>query len=95
MAEEIVTQIDATDPIVDAARRDLCLESVYELDKIARTLPGLVPRTEDQEFYLVKALAGRMLRLTSALMGALGDIDVPDKDIHRIVHFDEVASSQG
>lgn len=94
MADAILNQVGHLDPVVDGARRELCIQSAYELDKIARTLPGLVPRTEDQEFYLVKALAGRMLRLTSALMGALGDIELSDEQLSNIVHFD-VGNGQG
>ena len=49
----------------------LLLEAIWELDKIGRILPGLVPPSEDQNHYAVKSVAGRMLRLTSALMEGL------------------------
>jgi hypothetical protein len=67
-------------------RRRLCLEGVYELDKIARVLPQLVPLDDDQNHYAVKALAGRMLRLTSMLMSGMDEYEATAK-LEDIVHF--------
>ena len=73
-------------------RNHLCLEAVWELDKIARILPGLVPIDDDQQHFAVKALAGRMLRLTSALLDGLGDKMAPNEHLRRIVNFTECVS---
>jgi len=67
-------------------RRRLCLEGVYELDKIARVLPGLVPLEDDQNHYAVKALAGRMLRLTHMLMLGLDEHEATAK-LDGVIHF--------
>ena len=87
MADETVT-----DPVIE--RKHLCLEATWELDKIARMLPGLVPLDDDQQHFAVKALAGRILRLTSALMDGLGDDTRTNEDMRRIINFDE-CNSQG
>ena len=55
-------------------RDDLVMEIVFELDKIARTLPGLVPLDAEQTladaqtYFIMRTFGGRMLRLTSILM---------------------------
>lgn len=82
-----------TTKLLDEKRLDLCLAAVWELDKIGRTLPGIVPLDEEQTHYAVKAFAGRMLRLTSALMDALQD-DASNEAIANIVNFEE-GTSQG
>lgn len=61
---------------LDNARKMACLEAAYELDVIARMLPGLAANNSDEIFasyYKTRCIAGRMLRLTSALMAGLGD----------------------
>lgn len=67
-------------------RAGICLEGVWELDKIARTLPDLVTLEDNQEHFIVRALAGRMLRLTGMLMSALGD-NVPNEKLEKCVNF--------
>lgn len=67
-------------------RRRICLEGVYELDKIARVLPGLVPLDDDQNHYAVKALSGRMLRLTHMLMRGLDEYEATQK-LEDVIHF--------
>lgn len=69
------------------------LQAVYELDKLARVLPSLVPVDEDQHHYAVKGVAGRMLRLTSVLLSGLDDDQVHASDIQGIVNF--TATGQG
>jgi hypothetical protein len=87
MADSILNQIDLTHPIVNGARRDLCLQCAHELDDIASALPGLIPNVKGGGHTLAKALASRMLRLTSALMSALDEDRVTDNEIHQIVNF--------
>lgn len=87
-----------TVPVTAAARptgafKDLQLQCAWELDKIARMLPELVPLDEDQAHYAVKALAGRMLRLTSALMSLADEDQVSAEEIDRMVNL--CGSSQG
>lgn len=67
----------------------LLLQAVWELDKLARILPGLVPLDEDMAHYAVKGVSGRIVRLASALMSGLsGEAD--EADIKRIINFDDV-----
>jgi len=89
MATQDSTNPAQTNILHDSDRVLLCLQATYELDKIARILPSTVPLNEDQIHYAVKALAGRMLRLTSALLDGLGDDGVTTEEIRKIVHFDE------
>lgn len=68
-------------------RQMVSLEAVWEIDAIARNLPGLADGVEDQTAVrlLVRAMAGRMLRLTGALMSVLNEEDEPTEDLARIV----------
>jgi len=71
----------------DEDRKHLCLEGVWELEKIAKTLPDLVSMREDGEHFIVRALAGRMLQLTGTLMSALDEDYITTKELERSVHF--------
>lgn len=57
---------------MDKNRLHLVLETAWEIDALARALPGLVPNIDEAEgaHLVVRALAGRMLRLSHVLMGA-------------------------
>lgn len=81
--------MSSTNLLQDEDRVKLCLAAVGELDKIARMLPGQVPLDEGQAHYAVKALAGRMLRLTGALLSGLGDECEATEKIRQVVDFDE------
>jgi|GEM_PF-2005629 hypothetical protein len=77
---------------VNERRRMVCLQATWEIDAIARALPGLVPDGDEESpehsgapRFLVRAMAGRMLRLTHVLMGALGDFIDTTEDLERIV----------
>ena len=78
---------------IDDHRTRLLRSAVYEMDKLVRLLPDMVPLDEDQAHYAVRGIAGRMLRLTHVLMGALEDDEITDKEIAGILHFD--GASQG
>ena len=82
MTEKTVTQD------TQARRDELVREISYELDKIARTLPEIVPLDADQVHFLVRAMAGRMLRLTSVLM----EIGQDERDIGEL---ESVVTLQG
>ncbi len=86
--------MSAVNILQDSDRVALCLTAVHELDKIARMLPSQVPLDEGLGHYAVKALAGRMLRLTGALLDGLGDEVVSTEEIRQVVDFDE-GTSQG
>lgn len=61
---------------MDDRRQMVCLEAAWEIDAVARILPGLVPIGDEdshQAHLVVRAMAGRLLRLTHVLMGALSD----------------------
>lgn len=71
----------------DKERKGICLEGVWELDKIARTLPDMVTLEENQEYFIVRAMAGRMLRITSMLMSAISD-DVENEALKKYIDFE-------
>lgn len=56
-------------------RQRVCLEAAWELDAVARLLPGLVPCPEDDTtpHLAVRCIAGRFVRLASLLMSGLSD----------------------
>ncbi len=66
----------------------LFYEAVYELDKLSRILPGLVPLTDDQTHYAVKGVAGRMVRLSGVLMQLLGAPGVVEGNVKHIINFE-------
>jgi hypothetical protein len=73
---------------VNERRRMICLEAAWEIDALARILPGLVPNVDEEAYsarLVVRSMAGRLLRLSSALMGALCDPPDPAEDLERIV----------
>jgi len=78
---------------IDSTRVGLLLDASYEVDKIARVLPNLVTMDDDQTHYAVRAMAGRLLRLTSILISGLGDDDFPIEKMERVLSFE--GSSQG
>ncbi len=75
-------------------RLAVCLDAVWELDALAKLLPGVVPHTIEGEYLVVRAIAGRMLRLTKCLMEGLTENAVSTDEIARIVTL-EGASTQG
>lgn len=85
--------IDSTENFVidgvpwNKERKSICLEGVWELDKIARVLPDLVTLEDNQEYFIVRAMAGRMLRITKMLMSAIGD-DVENEKLKKCIDFE-------
>lgn len=75
------------DITLSEVNQKLLLEAVWELDALGRMLPNLVPLREDQSHYAVKGIAGRMVRLTNALMDGLQGEQVDD-GLARIINFD-------
>lgn len=69
----------------------VCLEVAWELDALARVLPGLVPNVGEAHgaYHAVRGIAGRFLRLSSVLMSGLGDEAVPTSELERVVHLQE------
>lgn len=72
---------------VTEARKNILLDAVYELDKLSRVMPDLIPVDESQNHYAVRGICGRMLRLTSILMTGLDDPDEPDDSLKCVLDF--------
>ncbi len=72
-------------------RQLMCLEAVWELDALARVLPGLVPNIAevDGAHYAVRGVAGRILRLSWVLMNALEDEAVATAKLRRVIELQE------
>lgn len=68
-------------------RERICLEVAWELDALARLLPGLVPNIEEAHgaHHAVRGIAGRFLRLAEALMGAVQAPAYLDEHLEQIV----------
>lgn len=82
--------MSASIPMTEPHRR-LCLEVAWEIDALARVLPGLVPCVADgprgtDPHFVVRAMAGRLLRSSHVLMG-VADNDDPD-DMAQIINLD-------
>lgn len=69
----------------------VCLEAAWELDALARVLPGLVPNVEEAHgaYHAVRGIAGRFLRLSSVLMSGLDDEGAPTSGLERVIHLQE------
>ena len=82
-----------TTPMTEAHRK-LCLEVAWEIDALARVLPALVPCIAEHApadpHFVVRALAGRLLRLSGVLMG-VADNDAWDE----LVAVIDLQSGQG
>ena len=65
----------------------LCLEVAWEIDALARALPSLVPCVADNvpadPHFVVRAMCGRLLRLSGVLMG-MADNEAAD-DLMRVI----------
>lgn len=84
----MTTMADSFNPerqMESSPRLRLCLDAVWEIDKLAKLLPGVVPQTIEGEYLVVRGIAGRMLRLTSALMQGLSENAVSTDEIAQIV----------
>ena len=49
----------------------LVREAAWELDELARILPDVVPLAEDSGHFVVRGIAGRLLRLSSVIQSVL------------------------
>lgn len=78
---------------LEQGKIDQCMDAIFELDKLARVLPGMVPIDEDQVYYAVRGIAGRMLRLTGVLMSALQNDEMTEGQMESILSLS--GSSQG
>jgi len=76
---------------INEQRQMVCMQANWEIDAIARALPGLVPDGDEDSGaarFLVRAMAGRVLRMTHVLMGALGDSSQNTERLERILTLD-------
>ena len=88
------TTTDSGDVTLSCARKLACLEAAWELDALARILPGHVPNVDEcfGAHHIVRGIAGRMLRLSKVLMDGLGDDCQPTERLEHIISLD---SGQG
>ena len=71
---------------MNETQKRLCLEVAWEIDALARVLPGLVPCVADgtpDPHFVVRAIAGRLLRLSGVLMG-MADNEAAD-DLMQVI----------
>ena len=76
---------------LDTRRQDLCLEIAWEIEAIARAMPGLVPTTDGGDngpHFLARAMGGRLLALSGALSCALSDEEEPTAKLERVINFE-------
>lgn len=78
---------------LDGPRKMACLEAAWEIDALARILPGLLPDDEEDNGRLaVRGVAGRLLRLAFVVMNGIGDEMQPTEKLEKIISLD---SGQG
>ena len=70
----------------------LCFQAVWELDKLARVMPGLAKTVEDEDeqmHFAIRGICGRMVSLTSLLMDCMGSSGPVSKEFSDIIYFSE------
>lgn len=62
-------------PVMDEGRITVCLEAAWEIDALARLLPSLLTRDDDNlaEFLQVRGIAARLRSIATVLMSACSD----------------------
>lgn len=75
------------------ARGIACLEAAWEIDALARALPGLVPADEHQAHFVARGVCARMSRLAEAIMQGIDDDAVNTRTLRRVVLFGEVPAT--
>jgi len=62
-------------PVMDEGRITVCLEAAWEIDALARLLPSLLTRDDDDlaEFLQVRGVAARLRSISTVLMSACAD----------------------
>lgn len=65
-----------------------CIEAAWEIEALARVLPDLVPIDESGAHYVVRAIASRLLRLSSVLQSAMQGEEEADK-VSQVFNFKE------
>lgn len=76
---------------LDARRQDLCLEIAWEIEAIARALPGMVPTNDSGDtapHFMARAMGGRLLALADVLSRALGDESEDTARLERVINFE-------
>ena len=66
--EQLVGRLSPEDQAALRERLDYALNATYEIDQLARVMPGLIPIDDDQKHYAIRGICARVLRLTSLLM---------------------------
>lgn len=76
----------------DSPRLSILLDAVVEIDALARELPRHfgTPSDEYQSHLIARGMAGRMLRLTKALMDGLTEKDVTTESLAQVVMLEGI-----
>jgi len=71
------------------ARMRACLEAAWEIDALARVLPDLVPMNDESSpHFVVRGMAGRLLRLAHVVMSGVSDESVSTEKLEAIIHLE-------
>ena len=76
MSDNSLTPAEDGSTRLSAERLGICLESTWEIDALARALPGLIPITDTDSsalHFAVRGIAARILQLNDAVMAGLWD----------------------
>lgn len=75
---------------LDEARALVCMEAAWEIDALAALLAGQTvdPDSVDvmQHLLVLRGVCCRVRRLSSVLMSAIGEADLPTERLERVVH---------
>lgn len=82
-------------PLIDEQRRTVMLQALWEIEALARALPGLVPMSHGNTpgpSLAVRGIASRMAELALAVMDGVDDDAVETSHIENIVMFGDEAA---
>ena len=86
-------EYDLHPELVSGSRRlELCVETLYEIESLARALPQIRTGDSLNDSYAVRGIAGRVVQLTEVLQNAItGGAREETESLARIVNLEQPA----
>lgn len=84
MAEATVNE---TPQLFETPRGKLALSAAYEIDALARRLPGTIEPTVNADDLVVRGVCSRIVQLSEVIMQAVGDDSVSDSQLEYTINY--------
>ena len=85
-------EYDLHPELVSGSRRlELCVETLYEIEALARALPQIKTGDSLNDSYAIRGIAGRIVQLTEVLQNAItGDMNTNTDALALIVNLETI-----